>query len=187
MPGPQAWDSGKCLFVASKPTFLFFLTQNSGFLKARVTARAAHVRGRRRGHLEASLRGPLRLGLRVRCPPCAVTSASTGRAPLLPPLLGLSSWRSRSPPRRLLLHPRRSRLHSRRSVLCVHAASPRGPYAGAPLPSRHCPSHGPGVSVLSSLQRRPLLKRLRPLLRADPVARHPEPSSQRQPLNSRSS
>lgn len=99
----------------------------------------------------------------------------------------LSSWRSRSPPRRLLLHPRRSRLHSRRSVLRVHAASPRGPYAGAPLPSRHCPSHGPGVSVLSSLQRRPLLKRLRPLLRADPVARHPEPSSQRQPLNSRSS
>lgn len=106
MPGPQAWDSGKCLFVASKPMFLFFLTPNSGFLKARVTARAAHVRGRRRGHLEASLRGPLRLGLRVRCPPCAVTSASTGRAPLLPPLLGLSSWRSRSPPRRLLLHPR---------------------------------------------------------------------------------
>lgn len=96
----------------------------------------------------------------------------------------LSSWRSRSPPRRLLLHPRTvpsSQPQERLTRAC------RGPYAGAPLPSRHCPSHGPGVSVLSSLQRRPLLKRLRPLLRADPVARHPEPSSQRQPLNSRSS
>lgn len=187
MPGPQAWDSGKCLFVASKPMFLFFLTQNSGFLKARVTARAAHVRGRRRGHLEASLRGPLRLGLRVRCPPCAVTSASTGRAPLLPPLLGLSSWCSRSPPRRLLLHPRTvpsSQPQERLTRACRLSPRPvrRRPAPESSLSEPRSRRFGAEFAAAPAL-----LKRLRPLLRADPVARHPEPSSQRQPLNSRSS
>lgn len=56
-----------------------------------------------------------------------------------------------------------------------------------PTPGHHGPSRDPVISVLSSLQYHLPYASASPLLRADPVARHPKPCPQRQPLTSRSS